>query len=796
MDSYKDIYPFQIKLSFQKILDNFQKRLKEENNKISRTYMESILEYSKSYPELFIGIDDYENLEPYKEQIKILLDDLFPDVLTQNEIKVATVPFRNKMFRKTKRFESILNAVPDKEFEFLPRNFNVEKDYILACIIILNTYYKYSIDFFRPEYYDVPDANGNLRNYRLFVNADFVELVPTEQAPKITDEDVNQLLNRPNDIDFWKKKFPPNSWIFKGFAILNLTDVTVDNSISEIKNLLLNNNIFSDSKAVSIKMADILKSIFNLPNLEFGFALFDDKTEKFQQTHSNYIDSFILNSISDNGCREAFCHGAYSAIVDQHKYFSITDVDLYAEKNPSNKFATHLKSKGIKSAILAPVSKNNKLLAILELVSYSINDLNNINASKLDDIVPYIAETVENYNQEKKNRIKAIIQSEYTSIHPSVEWKFEEEAEKLLFETTANETRELNEIVFQKVYPLFGQIDIAGSSTQRNTAIQNDLIYQLNQVLNIVNSAFEALPLPVYEQLGYRITDTLSYLTEGISASTEEKTDKLLKEDVLPVLQHIKTHVPTCKSMVEVYLQKTKSGAKAFHKHRDEFDDMVSIINSCMANFIDWKQVEAQKLFPHYFDRYKTDGVEHNMYIGQSLVKNQRFSEVILENLRLWQLTVMCEMENKFYKVQETKHLKLSSRSLILAFNNTLTIHYRMDEKHFDVDGSYNARYEIIKKRIDKAFIKNTNERITSKGKLTIVYSQLETQEEYLKYINYLQKKKYLDEKVEILEVEDLQGVSGLKAIRVGILYHSEGSTGKAITYENLIESMDSKKEV
>ncbi|WP_019039332.1 cell surface protein [Psychroflexus tropicus] len=792
MDYYKEVYPFQIKLSFQKILDNFKERLDKEQNPVSKNYIQGIIDFSKSYPELFEGLDDFENLEQYKDQIKILLDDLFPDVLTNNEIKVATVPFRNKIFRKTKRFERILEAVPDKNFQFLPRNFNIEKDYILACIIILNTYYNYNVDFFRPEYYDVPDANGNFRNYRLFVNADFVELIPTKEAVDITEDDLDELLKRHDDIEFWKEKFPPNSWIFKGFAILNFTDITSDNSISEIKTLLLNNNIFSDSKAVSLKMSRILKAIFNLPKLEFGFALFDDENEKFQNTNSNFIESYILDSISENGCREAFCHGAYQSIVEQHRYFSITDVDLYTEKNPSNKFAAHLKSKGIKSVVLAPVSKNNKLLAILELVSYAKNDLNNINATKLDDIVPYIAETVENLRQDRRNRIKAIIQSEYTSIHPSVEWKFKEEAERLYTEKSSKTDYELKDITFKNVHPLFGQIDIASSSTQRNKAVQNDLIHQLNQVLNIINSAYETQSIPIYEQLGYRISDTLTELSEGISASSEEKANHLFTEDIIPVLEHIKANVPSSKAAVISYLNKTESGAKAFHKNRDEFDESVSRINYAMASYIDQKQIEAQKIFPHYFDRYKTDGVEHNMYIGQSIVKDLQFSEVVLENLRLWQLNVMCEMENKFYKIQETKDLKLSSRSLILAFNNTLTIHYRMDEKHFDVDGSYNARYEIIKKRIDKALIKNTKERITSKGKLTIVYSQKETEEEYQKYLKYLQHKKYVANNIEVLDVEDLQGVSGLKAIRVSILYHSENQS-KSMTYDDLVKTMKNK---
>jgi hypothetical protein len=40
------------------------------------------------------------------------------------------------------------------------------------------------------------------------------------------------------------------------------------------------------------------------------------------------------------------------------------------------------------------------------------------------------------------------------------------------------------------------------------------------------------------------------------------------------------------------------------------------------------------------------------------------------------------------------------------------------------VDGAYDIRYEIVKKRIDKALIKGTNERATQPGKIVIVYSQ------------------------------------------------------------------------
>ena len=230
------------------------------------------------------------------------------------------------------------------------------------------------------------------------------------------------------------------------------------------------------------------------------------------------------------------------------------------------------------------------------------------------------------------------------------------------------------------------------------------------------------------------------------------------------------------------------------YENRKNYDDTVQLINQNLATFLDRKQQEAQQIFPHYFERYKTDGVDHNIYIGASMTPSDKFNKVYLYNLRLWQLCTMCEMENHFYHKQEGAELQLDAASLILVFSTTLSIRYRMDEKKFDVDGTYNARYEIIKKRIDKALVKGTEERITQKGKIAIIYSQDADAEEYTRYINYLQRKEYLGTEVEYLELEDVQGVVGLKAIRVNVLYTSKlprQNDEETITYEDLMEILD-----
>ena len=87
--------------------------------------------------------------------------------------------------------------------------------------------------------------------------------------------------------------------------------------------------------------------------------------------------------------------------------------------------------------------------------------------------------------------------------------------------------------------------------------------------------------------------------------------------------------------------------------------------------------------------------------------------------------------------------------------------------KQFNVDGAYNARYEIIKKRLDKAEVRDTGERLTQPGKIAIVYSHPREAAEYRDYIDYLQSLGQLEGPVEELEIAPLQGVVGLRALRV-----------------------------
>lgn len=784
-------FPLQIKIGFKKLFDSYREIANSStHNNSSR--IEQILQLEKEYPKLASGLENDEELEAHSEMIDFILEDLFAEVLSSNEIKFATVPYQEKILRSSKRFDAIRDLA-GKDLDMEIADFSDDEFFIMGCSIILNNYYGYRVDFRRPFYYNIPDKNGVMRYYKVLYNGDFVEIEKTKDAIDITDNDVAELIDNFDNIELWKSKFPPNSWVFKGFVLANMYDATMDVSLANFKE----NLISKDSKKEEFvsDFRRIIHSIFGLSTLDIGYAMFNEDEGVFQPPPVyEKVKSFVLNGENSQKCTTALCEHSYDVLFNKNEFVTVSDVEKRIKDNPDNQLLKSLHAQNIGSAIIAPLISQGDLLGIMELVSPNPQELNSVNANKLHDILPYLVDSVRQAKEQEMNEVELLIQNECTAIHPSVHWKFKKEAERVLRSQFYDETpASFREIVFEDVYPLYGQIDIKGSSTARNDATQQDLELQLNEVKEILKQINKVEGLPIYEQLSFRIEKYLTEIHESLEVDTERRVLSFLKDDIDPIFEHLSKKDAQLAEIIEKYYEKIDSSKGFIYRHRKDYDDSVMLVNKHMAGILDSKQEAAQAMYPHFYERFKTDGVEHNLYIGESITKQDSFNKLYLYNIRLWQLQAMCEMENSFYHLKKELPIKLDVASMVLVFNTSLSLRFRMDEKRFDVDGTYNARYEVVKKRVDKANIKGTNERITQPGKITIVYSQREDEQEYLKYISFLQHKKLIDTDIEILDLEDLQGVTGLKAIRVKVLYSktSKNKTKKYFTYEDLMKEIN-----
>ena len=764
--NYKYISPFKILISFHKLIEGLEQIALSDVDYRSN-YAKGLLSQIKDKTEFRDGINNLDVIKNNQELIRYLLADLFPTALTNNEIKAVTLPFYDFTFNYSERFKKIVNDV-DVSFDMSIRDMDEHQFYVMNCTLILNAYYNQNIDFGKPLFYDIPDKNGILKHYKILYNADFLEIFPTENTKFLNQTEIEELIDNYDNLELWKKAFPEGSWNLKGFAIVSLVDVTVENAVSNLKSNLLKSD--SDKAELNESFESIFRSVLKIPDLKIGFTFYDEEEDLFMKPpfSNENLKSFILLNEKEADCKNALCGCSYENLIENKKHFIIPNVKEYAFLQNNNLFSNHLIKQGVQSFLLAPVIKDKKLLGLIELASPTVRALNSVNANKLELILPYLSDTVEKKTNDMINQMEAIIQKEYTSIHKSVYWKFKKEAKNYFYSDSAREDYNFKEIVFKEVYPLYGQIDIKGSSENRISAIVNDLKLQINHLIEIINILNSDKKISVIEQKKFELESFLREFEQPFKNELEQIIHHYIESEIHSFLKNMVSYKST-KKIINDYFNKIDEKTGMFYQTRKDFEDTIMSINKKMATILDAKQAQAQEIFPHYYERFKTDGVEHNLYIGASIEPNKEYNPMYLHNLRLWQLETLSEMELEHHKLKSSLPYSLDVTSLILAFSSPISIRFRMDEKRFDVDGSYNARYEVVKKRIDKAFVKNSNERITQKGKITIVYSNISEENEYVKYIKYLQHKNILEDEIEKLEVEDLQAVSGLKALRVKV---------------------------
>ncbi len=759
-------FPAITQVSFISVLEMLEKQAKDTDENVS-IFAKNLLAESAKYPMLRDGIDSID-FDGSLEIVKRLSRVLFPDVLLSNEIKALIPPFEFAPFYTSTRFRNILEA-SQEDFSFELQDYSEDQLYIYGCAAILSMHYNYPFPSGLPRLVTIPNKKtAAIATYGMTMNGDLLHIIPGPNAIDITHDDYLKLLDNFENIELWKEKFPLESWIIKGIGITNLMDISVDHAISTIASNLLGHSSDTESK-----IYEGLIRLFGIKDLSIGLLMYNDNMLSRHFIHS--IPTILCSEMKSLDCKTNMCLHTYQMILDQEKPFVVSDVEGFDNRSGSG-FSKALHKLGIGSYIISPIRHNDKFLGFFELASKQKHQLNGASLQRLDAVMPILSMAINRIMVELQNRREAIIQQECTTIHPAVKWRFEEEANKFMALEESGEQSTFSDIAFKNVYPLYGQLDIKGSTERRNQAVREDLSRQLSEVSELLKMVLEKTSMPIYEEMEIRVIHYRKELDGELLSGSEHRILHFLEDEIHPVFKQIRKRYPALQTAIDSYFSLLDPDMHSIYDARKVYDRSVNHINQSLASYLDERQLDAQKMFPHYFERYKTDGVEYNMYIGQSISKELEFNPVFLENLQLWQLMVTCELERKLVDIKKEINSDIEVASLILVYSSPLAVHFRMDEKRFDVEGAYNARYEIVKKRIDKARIKGTRERITAPGKLAINYTSESDATTYLRYIKYLENKGYVKKNsTEVLALENLQDIFGLKALRVEINYESRG---------------------
>ena len=770
---------YQSKVSFQPLLTVLKRTLNHTSSAGAKKLYSGILDYADQHPELQQAIDDLSILDSHHEWIEMLLSVIFPPTASEHEMVYAVSrPFSFSTIYSSRLFRLIFIDPGTNDIK-IPDN-DTAKDIEHARLIgaynlILRKYCNYDAPEFVSSVHPFHDPHSGLVKYmELILDSRYVDVKFTGNHLPIPEDFINKKDHGLLSAEEMRHNIPIEEFAFEGVVVGRVVDVTEREVISQMKSELLNLNAFSEA-AVYHRLQDLVQSLIGMKDIRIGIT-------PFFKVNGHYVFSELHNSNS-----LLFKH--YKAVMERdtvndccRELFMETDKPIIYEKIDEDivnkvEYLGFYFDQGYRSLILAPLKHNGDLWGILEIGSDHEKKLNYKHVGRLDIAIPLFTRAIEKSAESLDNQIDKVIKEQFTVVQPSVEWKFTEAAYNFIIQKQQGKDAKPEKIAFESVHPLYGATDIRNSSVERSQSIQLDFIEQLQMAATVIKKAQSNMSFPLLQEVQYKIDKHIASASDVLLSDEETTIHDFLQNQVTSIFKHLRGTTPQIQKDIDAYFAALDQDSGMIYHHRRQFEESIAKINEEVSRFIDREQVSVQQIFPHYFERYVTDGVEFNIYIGQALAPRKKFDELYLRNMKMWQLTTLAKTARLTHELCRQLSHPMKTTQLILVHSTPISIRFRADERKFDVDGAGNIRYEIIKKRIDKVHIKDTNERFTQPGKIAIVYSQPKDAEEYVEYIEFLQNQKLLKPGVEHHDLEELQGVVGLKGLRVDIQYEDDITT-------------------
>ncbi|PWJ58172.1 hypothetical protein CLV98_10429 [Dyadobacter jejuensis] len=764
-------------ISFTKIIQEIRKRV----NPQGAADMDPLMMRLKQLTDepRFVQPMTLEETGEFPLQMAHIYRMLVPGLAREEDNLIAFCPpLEPTVFYGTDAFYDLMM---DKSFERLNCQViedcsTLSKDYVrLVYSVILEKLYGFPpIPQALQTISIIDECTGLPRYYRVNIDNSYVDVSPIGELPLFNLERLRKGWQEKLDPSVILEVLPLSLFTFDGFSILSLTDITIDYAQEELKNILINRDR-GNAEAQYHQITGSLRTLVGSPHIEFDLIplirvnnrlIINPSTIRTSPIHHRLVEAgYPENKLQELG-EEYFDH-------PELLFMPTMQVD-----DSSPEYLQIFKSVGVNSFALMPVYCSRELVGILNIYANKDGEVNEAVMAKLDLIMPLAEQILQKDILAFNRRLDEVIKDEFTSLQDSVEWKFKEVAwDFLKHEGEPQEPgkKRLQKINFKDVFPLYGAIDIRNSTLERGDALQADLEIQFAALINTLTLIGKRAGFGLAETMLYNARNFIEKIRNNRSDSDEVQLQYFLESELHPFLRHFESKGQADQPQDEIaiaiadYFARIDEQKGAAFANRRALEASMGMVNTAINQYLDLVKIEVQQTYPIYFEKFRTDGVEYDIYIGQSIAPERPYSPLYLKNIRFWQLSSMAAIGKMTHHLVPSMEKPLHTTQLIFIHSGSIDIAFRDDERRFDVEGGYNIRYQVIKKRIDKVHILQTGERLTQPGKIALVYFNEDILKEYLAYISTLQNQNILLNDLELLELEELQGVNGLKALRVGI---------------------------
>lgn len=754
-------------LSFRPLVEYLKDRLKTEKSVKSEFYRFLLEKIEKD--QVLLNSISAEELSKYKDTLELIFTILTPLMGDEDDLFWAlSTPIPDQIFFSTNAFYKFFKDHDPKNKVGKDSEPVEKKQLKFIYNIILSRFYNFTYVLKNEIIYGHVNEESKLTQYyNIQTDTKFVDIKHKGDLPKLNFEALGQHFQDDNELEYLMSHLPLENFCFEGFSIISITDVTLQNSIDGIRDALVNHNYQTEAYTHVIQA---LKSLSGNGDLEFGLMPFLTVNNKLVFDNQEFSQSMLINSAKAANLEEEVFYSLVDKYKENPKAIFVSAInDDQISKDP---FLRVLKAAGVCSYSVLPVYYNNQLAGVLEVYSNHEVLVDDKLLSRLRPAMPLIGQLFQYSIEEFDAKMDEVLMDKFTALQPSVQWKFNEAVWHFLQSKNSNsKVKEIETVTFKHMYPLFGAIDIRNSTTERNKALKDDLNVLLNHLINALKAIKKTVKLDLIDKLLFNCKDWIKQIGSFASSNEENQLREFLELEVYPFLSIIKTNHPETAEIVDEYFTVIVPETGAAYANRRQLEISMQLINTEVSQYLEKSQANLQASYPCYFAKFRTDGVEYDIYIGQEIAPDKPFDLLYLKNIRLWQLTSMVDIARLSKGLIGEMPRQLETTQLIFIHSNAIDISFRNDERRFDVEGAYNIRYEVVKKRIDKVLVKGTSERLTQPHKIAMVYFNQDEAKEYLEYIKYMQVQGYLTDEVELLDLDELQGVSGLRALRVGVKY-------------------------
>lgn len=685
------------------------------------------------------------------------------------------VPMEPIMFFGTAPFYSILEKANeydmdcilcDEDFENILEN----KLYFFYSYIMAH-FYDHRLPEKKSFVRTIKDGKTGLtKHFSISLDTSFVEVSAKAPLPPLSMETLEKISKEENGLVQLSQLLPMDLFSFTGFTVTTVKDISQQYALDSIRNIIVNTKAY-DLNYDFTEVKEALKELVQETSIQICVLPLIRVNGKLINEAAYYKNSPLFSESLDRGTLPENILDMLQKSPGGAQVFHFKDTAAGTVLSPEKRDA--LISKNIYSYALLPLHYSGHIIGTVEIFSDIKDKVSNEMMALLASAKELLAQLVYNYLDAMDAAIEAIIKKNYTRLQPAVNWKFVEVAWSWLHQTGVGKNalwQHDHDIVFEKIYPLYGAVDIRNSTIERNAAMLKDSLVQLDILISVLNKLKEKTDFGLLSEKLFTCNHWLKELNYAGSYFKDQlQLTLFLENDVLPFLKQFTGTDTTLGEIAIPYFDALNEETGIAFGHRRLLETSMTKIITSINRYFDFLKDEIQEAYPCYFEKFRTDGVEYDIYIGQSIAPAKPYSDIYLKNLRLLQLTSMAAVARFSHALGSELPVPVETTQLIFIHAQSIDIHFRPDEKRFDVEGAYNIRYHIIKKRIDKVRIEGTGERLTQPGKIALVYFGDEEATEYLSHIKYLQSGNVLLNDLEHLQLEELSGVTGLKAMRVGV---------------------------